>query len=252
MLHVDKSSFSTMLNYLIEEKIPFEFEKCGYSMKIISREGDYYTTSSSLPMNELWFVNKVKKHVLGNKIKFEKINREKINYCQYSSLLKKTHINNVFEIDIKNAYWKTALNLGFIDESIYDEGLKMDKVTRLASLGSLAKNPIVIKNNGKTEKIMNTKEADSAFLWYKIAQHVGMIMKEIQQALKSEFIFMWVDGIYFKGNHNIKIVQDILKGYDYSSKLRNLNIKPSIKEGRLYIYEKGQTKEEGRYFPLNN
>ena len=48
-------------------------------------------------------------------------------------------------------------------------------------------------------------------------------MDEISIAIGKDFIFYWVDGIYFKNEKNKEIIQNILNNYNYKHTFEELN-----------------------------
>lgn len=239
MTSIDKESFNDFIEHLHFSNIPYRYEKCGTSMKVKSSEGDYQCTSSSIPRTQLWFISKVKKHIMSKKIKKDKTSKSSVSYFEYSNFKKSKEFKKVFEVDISNAYWRTAYNLGFISESIYHEGNTLDKVTRLAALGALARNPTKVNFDGKREKITENKpDKKTSFIWFQIAKKIGDIMKEARILLGSDFIFFWVDGIYFKKEKNIKFVQSLIDFYNYQSKVKKIKkIKIDLNTRQLFVHE---------------
>lgn len=218
------------IHTLQDEKIKFEFFVNNHTYSVRSPLGTYFTTDNKIPFKELSFVQEVKRHILKNnlhkKIKndFGKSGHKKIKYFDYAipkSTLK--YSSDLYEVDINQAYWSTALKLGLIDNTIYKKGLKIQKKTRLAALGSLAKRTKVYEFDGRTVKFK--REIDNPLtehLWFKICQKLGNAMFDAKKSAKSDFIFYWVDGIYVRGLDAVVNVQDALEKLGYQHKVREV------------------------------
>jgi len=247
MEEVSSEFMDELLDELRKDKIKYTFSISGSTMTLKSRLGNYFNTRTGIKIEELPFISKVSQHVKGKKFSFKRLKKDNIVYHSYSKL-RDGKLEDVYEVDINNAYWMAAYKLGVIDKKLYDEGLKVDKITRLASLGSLAKNPTVILFDGRKEKFIRDKPSSTSYIWFTICNEIAEVMSEVRDFIDKDFIFYWVDGVFIKKRDNIKLVQKILEYHGYESKVRNLTkIVVSNKEGKVIIHEKGQ---KPRPFPL--
>lgn len=219
------------IHTLQDEKIKFEFFVNNHTYSVKSQLGTYFTTDNKIPFKELSFVQQVKSYVLKNKIHkkikndFGKNGQSKIKYFDY--MIPKSTVkysSDLYEVDVNQAYWSTALKLGMINSELYEKGLKIQKKTRLAALGSLAKRTKVYEFDGTTMKFKNEIINDhTEHLWFKICQHLGNAMFKAKQSAKSNFIFYWVDGIYVRGLDAVVSVQDTLEKLGYEHKVREVS-----------------------------
>ncbi len=251
MKSVTQDFFNEFMNELKTLKIKYKFIITGSTICVRSKLGDYFYTRSGIPYNQLHFIQRVKKHVLSKKFNFKRYTKKDATYYSYGKL-RSGIIKNVYEVDINQAYWEAALKLQVIDKRLYNSGLKFNKITRLASLGSLAKNPTVIRFDGDKECFEKDKPANTNYIWFNICKEISDQMLGSKKLLKKNFICFWVDGVYFKGKRNIPIIQKFFLQHDYSSKVRALQkIEVNLKEKRLYMYDKGSNnKQDSRYFPI--
>lgn len=96
----------------------------------------------------------------------------------------------------------------------------LPKPERLSSVGMLAYEPLIttytdgeVKN---PELDMQTRKSKYRDVFFYCVSEVSKAMSEVMHELGEEFIFFWVDGIYFKsGYKNRKKVMDILDRYSY-------------------------------------
>ena len=142
---------------------------------------------------------------------------------------------NVYEVDIDEAYWKTAHLLNIIDDKIYQKGQKgnISKQARLTALGSLAKKVYIYQFKGdKLEKVNTETDPLLQNLWFTICKRVSDVMNECINKIDKDFIFYWVDGIYMTGG--IKTVakcEEIFVNYGYNVKFKKIK--------QIYFHEKG-------------
>lgn len=168
----------------------------------------------------LHFIKKLKDYVTQN---FSGYYFDKpIQYIKQNKKMtfNKWYRNEVYEIDLKAAYWNFALKNGFISQEIYNEGLTVDKNIRLMALGSLAKTITTFDYKGfdLINEPLHDNSEQTRGIFLKVAYDTGNAMNELMKCLNSEDVFFyWVDAIFFKGKKNKeKIEQMILKmGLDY-------------------------------------
>lgn len=131
-----------------------------------------------------------------------------IKYYEFSNSLLDMKIDvgsfyeysDVYECDITGAYYRAALNLGFISKEFFDKCMNLEKLHRLKVLGSIATSKRIYtydKGLLKIEpEIMEDKFLRSA--WFKICSYVNDAMQVIRNTTTSLFLFYWVDGIYIR------------------------------------------------------
>lgn len=112
----------------------------------------------------------------------------------------------VYEADITAAYYQAALYLGLISEKTFEivtNEKNISKPERLRLLGSIA--GIRVESTYiegiLQEPVEVVKDTDLRQAWFTICNFVDGCMNNFIQILGSDFIFYWVDGIYFKGNY---------------------------------------------------
>lgn len=174
-------------------------------------------------------------------------------------------IKNVWEADITKAYYKTALNLNLITEEFYNKCLQIPKNDRLRLIGSIATFKTIqyyeagILNEDATEIIENE---DLREAWFKICSYVDEAMQLFKAALKDNFLFYWVDGIYFRGfdtvedfvkkagfDNNIDFIfAELAKHYNFEWKLQQLQSFELLNKGNCL--EINITDSKGRKKPF--
>jgi len=245
------------LNQIGEE---FTLIKINNTLKLQSK---YYGNISSqgnkkIPPMELGFIRRVKNHILKHQIYANFISNfyypEDIDYVSIMKHDKTVKIDNVIEIDIDEAYWKTAHILNVLSDHLYEEGRKsngkISKLGRLISLGSLAKKKIIYYFKGsrlmkkETQRSLTTEN-----IWYSICKRLSDVMNEAREIAGKDFIMYWVDGIYIKNEPELveKIRQSFTK-YGYDVKFRD-NLSVKYTKDRVYIQDKTTNKERSFFIP---
>lgn len=184
----------------------------------------------------LYFIKKLATYIQKNNIRYSF--NLKINYNKLNSFLGKNYIykKELYEVDLKAAYWHFAKKNGFINDELFKEGLRVDKKIRLMSLGGLAKNTNVFNyKEGElksTEKI-NSHETEGIF--FKVAYDTDLIMRKLLNILdKKDFCFYWVDAIFFRGRDNLEKIKAILENEDLPFKVVEIK-KMQRKETKIIV-----------------
>jgi hypothetical protein len=216
----------------------------GSANELYSDIWNFKSTDKTFEVKNMNFVKKVKKYAIDNYVamKFIGSNFREMD-IQYVSVKKDVKSGDTFEdiccLDIKNAYWQTAFLMGVISKEIYEEGVTKDKITRLASLGSLAKKKEVFRFDGENYRMIDTiRNYETENIWFAICHRVSEIMKVLVSDLGGDFLFYWVDGIYFKRtDENIKKVTDFLESCSYECKFEDVS-KVEFFDDKFLVYSK--------------
>lgn len=140
----------------------------------------------------------------------------------YNNKPRMTNYNadRVLNLDISGAYAAALMVNGLISEKTFLYLKSLRKTERLVSVGMLAKGYTEFTyEKGKCINVKAHREKTAQIFFYLI-QEINYVMTDIQFFLGSDFIFYWVDGVFFKystPNSKIVDVENILKqsGYHY-------------------------------------
>lgn len=153
----------------------------------------------------LQFLMKVRKHALTVPALKKTYLPEKI---QYNKVLNTAlgHYTGFTELDINAAYWSAAYKLGFISESIYEEGLTRPKIDKLIALGALATVKKIWEYDGKPGsevKLIQEKTVDEAGklrnFYFCISSHISeLILNCIDCIGRENFFLFWTDAVFVK------------------------------------------------------
>lgn len=198
---------------LIKTGTPYTVEKTSLSIKFITPYGkfDFYTTNeNTIPAGELFFIKRVKDYAETLDLKFT-VDRGKIKYIDLPRYAPDWSEENVIEIDLSAAYWHFAHEIGIISDEIFDTGKNgyinkkgeqkyISKKTRLASLGALSKLTYNLTFDGEKWNLPTLTESPKADYFFKVAEQTGEIMSELKHICGADFLFFWVDAIFFFPN----------------------------------------------------
>ncbi len=188
-------------------------------------------SSGDYTAEDLRFIRKVRRYIINNSIyllpQFEQqYFKRDVSYLGVKKAVQGTTYDSLMEVDIDEAYWKTARLLEIISQDIYEEGQKgtIEKKTRLTALGSLAKKTTIYRLKGKVLVAEPEVESDPLLenLWFTICKRIGDVMYEVSQEIGDDYIFFWVDGIYMKANpESVQIAIDIFNAHGYDTKTKS-------------------------------
>jgi hypothetical protein len=150
------------------------------------------------------------------------IDEKRLNY--FSQNLQESNFKKIINIDLKNAYATVLYNDGFICEDSYNYLLTLPKIDRLAAVGMLAyKKDCFAYSGGKLVNNYIEKGEYSSVFFYAVRK-THEVMNEISKILGKNFLFSWVDGIYFtEVNENILSACQLLESLKYPFKIEYLN-----------------------------
>lgn len=159
--------------------------------------------------------------------------------------------SNLHNIDLKSAYLHIIYMNYFISQETYEYCMKLSKPDRLVSVGMLASRKDRYMYNGDELTGMDyiTKETESYF--YYCVQETYKIIQEIKMLINMNFVFSWVDSVYFfdpDGTIREKIENYLKKiKFAYSYKLLT-NVR--VTEKKDFFSIKYGNNDEKNYFAI--
>jgi hypothetical protein len=228
--YIPTDNFFQYIETLKKKKKTFKVAITGYTTIIECENYKYYFTKSINGKSIFNLYNKLIKEIkdrTGDKI----IERNKINYYKVSNYLIDLPFNEpielpeVFNIDISGAYPQTLLNLNLCSQKLYSELMELDKIARLKIIGMIAcSKSIYYYVNGNCESDEIKVNQNNRNLFFNIVNNVGECINKCSEAVKDDFLFYWVDGIYFRSEESKYKIFEIMKEFNYSyseEKLKN-------------------------------
>lgn len=233
-------------NFIIEDlekaNFPFNAEFTTLSKRIIYNERVFKWNEKFVPMNELFFISMFKNNLITENIP-KKLNKKDIIYTYTDNLSDhKKNISNVYEIDLNSAYYNFALKNNFIDEKTFNRGLSVSKITRLAAIGSTAKNKYIYEFDGNDYNFIrheNSPLTENAY--FKCALDTSLIMQELTSYLFADVLFFWVDALFVKGEAAKNEVIKYLTENNLPFKIKKGNL---LNNKKTAIFVTGNKKKE--------
>jgi len=152
-------------------------------------------------------------------------NEKYLKYHNTGFIYDKFYADKIYQIDIKSCYASILRNSKLISPETYEYLATLPKAERLSSIGAMAsrKTRFIFNETGRIEKYEKIKSTMSDFFFYCV-QETFKIMTEAAVILGKDYLFTWVDAIYFTGETNKR------KVYDYFINEHKLDASFSILE----------------------
>ena len=206
---------------LIKAKKDFTLKYSNYTT-LIETDKFKYIFSNSDESNSFAFFHAYKK--IAEDVQkapyIDEINeRDLIYFDSAKELSNGLKLRNAYNVDIKSAYIRTAYLYEFISKSTYDYCMKLPKSDRLKAFGMLATNYTCFDyKNGEIEKVYSKTDEDKRKYFFAVVKGVSEVMQIIKKELSDDFLFYWVDGIYFKTKKSAQMAEQLFKknGYEVS------------------------------------
>lgn len=167
--------------------------------EIGGQQTKYLCSDRGLRFDQLAFIQKVKSHVQGLNRPELNIFTKDVQYYKYNDL-QDGFYDDVTEVDVNQAYWKIAYQKGYLSKDIYEQGLKVDKMTRLISWGAIATSSRTYLAEGKNKTLVGEKvNKRTRSYFFDVAQDLGWIMSEALNKYRNSILFFWVDAFFIQG-----------------------------------------------------
>ena len=245
LIKIKDCNIDSILNPLIKDKISFSWSQTNTTSVIdVPCKNLQYSILDSLTRKEVFFAHsKIKSDLKKCNVIIDEVPQQNINYYSLTSRTGNNFkLNNIFCIDIKSAYPSALLNEKLISKQTFDDLQKLDKLERLKAIGMLAsKKTVLYYEKGKIENY-EVKVNDFYNFFFYTQYVIGEIMQEIENLLGGDFLFFWVDGIYFKNIENKEKIIDILKKRNYLFSIEALEYIEIIKKQKITVHLKPENK----------
>ena len=261
---------------------PFRMEITNSTIKIIKEDGDKYILSAKdLSFKSLAFIKNVKNDglrydnflalKLSNPVDFYKwqgckclaidtnwganlrglpfVRAKDINYFRWNNISEGVYYD-IVEIDVNNAYWNKALEMGVISPATYIKGLNdMEKMDRLIGLGSLATITEKYQYEPETGQIRHTGRKVNEFtrnIFFNIAKRIDNLISGIfEKAGTNNVVFYWVDALFCR-TYAVDFIKAEFEAQGIETKtkiIQSMNVYQKGREKKVCILET-KTKHE--------
>ena len=222
-LAIPRTSDNVQFNIDILNKlgVDFEVQHGTYTTTIITEEGKSRYMMNTYNNRVFRCASMIKSDVLksdnAKEIMASKYLKNNFGVSQNKNSF---HAKQVLNIDISSAYATCLVRNGLISEKTYGIIKKLPKTERLPCVGMLATSHTKFYySNGECYNV-DVYRAPTASVFFYLIDEINYIMQEIQFLLGVDFIFYWVDGIFFNYNtapEKIQMIENFLieSGYTY-------------------------------------
>lgn len=177
-------------------KIPFTLSVSNYTIRLTSLCYDIHFLKTIQSKRAFAAFAKIRSEVIKKPI--GKIEANELTYFNVKPRYENLYADLVYNIDIKAAYASVLYTDGFISRKTYNYILTIPKQDRLVSVGMLAGKKNIYKHS-KDGKILHSETiiSPTSDYFFHCVKRVSDIMNDAAYIMGDEFIFSWVDGIYF-------------------------------------------------------
>lgn len=196
----DERNIQEAITFYTGLKIPFSLTVSNFTVQIDSElEQIAYV---KYPRSRKFFsaYQKLVKSINGMPIY---TNEKYLKYHNTGFIYEKFYADKIYQIDIKSCYASILRNSKLISTETFQYLSTLPKAERLSSVGAMAsrKTRFTFNAEGTIEKYEKIKSTMSDFFFYCV-QETFKIMSEAALLLGKDYLFTWVDAIYFTGEHN--------------------------------------------------
>lgn len=251
-LNIPRTSESVQFNIDILNTLGVDFEV---------QHGTYTTTISTEEGKARYMMNQYNNRVFmcANLIKSDVLKSANAKEIMETKYLKTNFgvsqnknsykAKQVLNIDISSAYATCLVRNGLITEKTYAVLKTLPKTERLPCVGMLATSHTKFHySNGECYNV-DVFRAPTAPVFFFLIDEINYLMQQIQFFLGEDFIFYWVDGVFFNFDtppEKVQMIENFLtqSGYDYKyENVQDFKIDVDDKKLMLKMVKNGDPKQ---------
>jgi hypothetical protein len=234
-------------------KMGYTVKYSTYTIEIISPFADFYFMQDKMNPRCFGAANGIKKDIksyleqLAAYGEPPPIIDRRVNYYQFAmpERLKQTG-HTIYNIDIKSAYASVLAQHELITPATASNLSSLAKKDRLASVGMLASNKYSYTfNEENVLSAVEYNEGEYSDFFYFCIRHTQKLMETIQEMLGKDFLFYWVDGIYFENIKHRGAIEKYLQEEGYRNSfdiLEEFHAFENNKQFTIYFEKEGKQK----------
>ena len=207
------NNFNVYLTMLKEQKSTFTLLLSKNSQSITINEKKNFFSERKLNYRIFGISKNIKnetKDFISVNTKFrDRKDRGTIRYYHYNIIPNK--LKRFYYIDISSCYISILRQKKIISKELFDKINALPKKDRLISLGMLAHEPYKIEFIEGVQQVPTRVINEYAPVFYTACYYTQQLMEKIIKLINGDFIFYWVDGIFFKDIAHYNLVKDYLK-----------------------------------------
>lgn len=165
---------------------------------------------------------KVKKDIEGKTLPH--VDPDKLRYYVNGFNGDQIYSDKIYNIDLRAAYATILFNKGILSKKTYKYLMRLPKLERLVSIGMLASRKNTFHFNAKGVIIAET-EVISPYsnFFFAAVKETFDIMQQMKTILGNDFLFSWVDGVYFMNRRHKTTVMNMLKSMKLNASFQVLH-----------------------------
>lgn len=247
-----ETNYNAYLSFMKSLKVPYRRIETNYTCLMQTNNGEVSIYLKESVRNVKAFIgfNLIKKDIAARELVAPEIPRDELRYFKFSipDRLKQSK-RTVYKIDIKSAYANVLKNHGIISDKTHGYICKqLKKEDRLAAVGMLASKKHILDYNEKDEATgYDFIESPLSNFFYFCVWQTGELMERCRELIGADFLFYWVDGIYFENKKHAAVLTGFLKkqGYNCSfDELRDFTVVEKEKKYSIVFKELSKTKND--------
>lgn len=182
-----------------------------YTQKVLSEAGQFIFMRGYKSKKCFVAATMLKRDVKGNML--PQVRETELRYFQ--TALSQIYLDEIFSTDIKSAYANILYNDKIISDASFNFLCSLPKPDRLAAVGMLAARNTTYTFD-KHGEIINVDKYFSPYsnVFFYAVKKTFHIMNQCKNAIGEDFLFSWVDCIYYPTEKAGKIVSTVLNDYN--------------------------------------
>ena len=255
----DLRMFSNMLKIQKEDGANFKVISSGLSKTLIFDTGikyNYFSNDKGSRVEGAYFVNMVRSSIdkYIDKNGLQELSEQNPNVQTFNlDGIALAGDNEITCLDLNSCYWRSAFLLGYIDEVLYEKGVKSGfKKGLLISIGSLNKLKHIEKYENGVKVGKSTidevyRERYAPFYW-NIISKVRDLMMQVYDVLGDEF-YMWLTDCAFINPDCYDKVKEVFDSNGYPFKEYKARF---TKFDGITVYWDDYKAEQNKQMPISN
>jgi hypothetical protein len=207
---LDKQYVKNVITLHKSLKIPFACSVTNYTTHFESSLRNILFQKEHRAVQMFAAYSKIKKDIEGKNLPH--VDVDKLKYYMSGFNGEQIYSDKIYNIDLKAAYATILFNKGILSLNTYKYLSRLPKMERLVSVGMLAsrKETFHFDNTGK---IISQTEQISPYanFFFSAVKETFDIMTACKIILGNDFLFSWVDGIYFMNRRHKTTIMNFLK-----------------------------------------
>ncbi len=208
-----QNNWKSYRDYIKSLRLPYLIERSNYTLKMTCNNINISFLETQQPNIVFAAYNKIKSNIVSRKLEPPDIEIDEIAYFNFNipDKLLNEPFPVIYNVDIKSAYSSILEREEIILPDTAALIKRIPKLNRLVSVGMLAskKNIETYSETGDLIDFWTNKNPLANF-FFLCVKKTGDIISSCEKEIGKDFIFSWVDGIYFFTESSQKKISQVL------------------------------------------